>query len=109
MTYDPERDTFAHEEWTVKPVQRPGSLLLPSLTLHAGDVIRMNEWSAFPDSVILGFNKYGDAKVSRPYAYVSSAGTTGPTVLLGAETYVVGVTDIYDHYKMLENGGDRRT
>jgi hypothetical protein len=56
-------------------------------SLVAGDVLRVGE-GAFMDAVILGFNDVGDMKVSRPYAYASNVGTTGPTPLLGAETYV---------------------
>jgi hypothetical protein len=45
--------------------------------LKAGDVIRV--WppgTAFGDAVILGFDVDGNAKVSRPYVYASSVGTT---------------------------------
>jgi hypothetical protein len=101
MTYDPDRTSFAHTEW-LTPDEGVGRI-----TLHAGDVVRMNNWSAFPDSVILGFNKYGEAQLFRPYAYVSGAGTTGPTGLLGAETYVLPVTHIVNHYDVKENEGFR--
>ena len=52
----------------------------------AGDVIRLVDFdAAWMDALILGFNDDGYALLSRPYAYVSSAGTTGPVILLGAE------------------------
>lgn len=64
---------------------------------RAGDVIRRNTLSvahalgvpvqhlAFSDAVILGFNNEGVVRISRPYVYASSVGTTGPTPLLGCE------------------------
>lgn len=57
-------------------------------TLNAGDVIRVFD-GPFGDATILGFNEAGDALVSRPYAYASCVGTTGPTPLLGTETYTL--------------------
>lgn len=43
---------------------------------------------AFTHAIILGFSEDGRyAKVARPYAYASNVGTTGPSVLLGCETY----------------------
>ena len=51
----------------------------------AGDVIRLHTTGPFMDAVILGFNDDGLALLSRPYAYASCTGTTGPTILLGAE------------------------
>lgn len=56
-----------------------------STQLHAGDVIRVFD-GAFSDAVILGFDAEGNAKVSRPYAYANSVGTTCCNSLLGAET-----------------------
>lgn len=56
-----------------------------STTLKAGDVIRVFD-GAFSDAVILGFDAEGNAKVSRPYAYANSVGTTCVNSLLGAET-----------------------
>lgn len=67
---------------------------------RTGDVIRRMQFShdgytftpapsqPFFDAVILGFAlDWNEVLVSRPYAYVAGANTTGPTVLLGAETY----------------------
>lgn len=59
---------------------------------QAGDVMRDKMLYAFNDFVILGFDHKGLCKVSRPYAYVSSVGTTGPEVLLGYETMDVGLS-----------------
>lgn len=61
--------------------------------LAAGDIIRIFD-GPFGDSIILGFRNDGEAKVSRPYAYASSVGTTGPTVLLGAETLTLTVSNL---------------
>jgi hypothetical protein len=61
----------------------------------AGDVIHvLPEGAPFGDAVILGFAVNGNMKCSRPYAYASSVGTTGPTVLLGAETLVYNPTEL---------------
>ena len=80
------------------------------LTLHSGDVVRMNNWDEFSDNIILGFDE-GDntayAKVARPYAYVSGAGTTGPVALLGMEQYTLPVLHIRDHFKIVSNDGHR--
>lgn len=54
--------------------------------LFAGDVIRVFD-GPFGDAVILGFSDEGECRLSRPYVYASGVGTTGPTPLLGAETY----------------------
>lgn len=52
---------------------------------RAGDVVRLFD-GAFGDAVVLGFDGGGSyAKLARPYAYASSVGTTGPTVLVGTE------------------------
>lgn len=75
----------------------------PNTTLVAGDVINVGR-GAFMDAVILGFNERGDAKVSRPYAYASNVGTTGPTPLLGAETYVLDAARLILNPKV----GDKR-
>jgi hypothetical protein len=93
--------SHAQEEWTEGKV-----------TLHAGDVVRMNDFGAFSDSVILGFNgdkDYPTARVSRPYVYASGVGTTGPVPLLGTETYELPVEHIIKHFKIMENDGHRRT
>lgn len=58
---------------------------VPGLTINAGDVIRLFD-GPFGDAVILGFNDIFEAKVSRPYVYASSVGTTGPVALTGVET-----------------------
>lgn len=52
----------------------------------AGDVVRAHGNWAFPDAVIAGFDKNGNARLLRPYLYVSSVGTTGPVGLTGFET-----------------------
>lgn len=57
-----------------------------STQFHAGDVIRVFD-GAFADAVILGFDAEGNAKVSRPYAYANSVGTTCVNALLGAEVF----------------------
>lgn len=93
------RDSYHFTEWKLFPDAQQ--------TLHAGDVVRMNSWGAFPDCVILGFNDQGDAKVSRPYAYTSSVGTTSPTVLLGTETYSLPAAHILTHYSIIDNDGHR--
>ena|ERR1700684_2654132 len=83
-----------------------------NVVLHAGDVVRMNDFGAFSDSVILGFNLEGDyptARVSRPYVYASGVGTTGQTPLLGTETYELPVQHILDNFKIMENDGHRVT
>lgn len=92
-------ESHAETEWTEGEV-----------TLHSGDVVRMNAWDAFADSVILGFNDGGKptAKVSRPYVYASGVGTTGPVPLLGCETYELPVEHILKHYKVIDNDGHRR-
>lgn len=60
------------------------------VTFKSGDVIRvLPEGSPYGNAVILGFAPDGECKLSRPYAYASGVGTTGPTVLLGAETYTM--------------------
>ena len=64
------------------------------VTYRAGDVIRVLVYGAFCDAVILGFNEAGDAKVSRPYAYVSLAGTVCPSTLLGCETYSIPASQL---------------
>lgn len=82
------------------------------ITLHAGDVVRMNDFGAFSDSVILGFNDnkgYTTARVSRPYVYASGVGTTGATPLLGTETYELPVKHIIESFKIMENDGHRVT
>ena len=69
-------------------------------TFNAGDVIRPNgAHSAFADCLILGFSnkdKHGDVyvKLARPYAYASSVGTVGPTVLQGVEVFEITVTKL---------------
>ena len=72
--------------------------------LTAGDILRvLHKDSAFPDAVVLGFNENGDVKVSRPYVYASSVGTTGPTPLLGCETFVIEASKL-KHYALLGHG-----
>lgn len=71
--------------------------------LKSGDVLKVvNDGGAFGDALVLGFSEAGEAKLSRPYAYVSGAGTTGPTVLLGAETFTVTAYNI-KHYPVVES------
>lgn len=57
-------------------------------SFKAGDVLRLFD-GPFADAVILGFNDEGEMKVARPYAYVSSAGTTGPVPLTGVEIVIL--------------------
>jgi hypothetical protein len=63
--------------------------------IGSGNIIREKGKSVAPfsDCVILQITKRENSicpgywvKFSRPYAFVSGAGTTSPTVLLGAET-----------------------
>ena len=61
--------------------------------LKAGDVIRVLD-GPFGDAVILGFDDEGSARMSRPYAYASNVGTTGPTPLLGTETYTLNPNNL---------------
>lgn len=44
--------------------------------------------------MILGFNEAGDAKISRPYAYANSVGTTCVNSLLGAETFTISQNNL---------------
>jgi hypothetical protein len=37
-------------------------------------------------------------KLARPYAYVSGAGTTSPTVLLGHETFQLDFEELQKYY-----------
>lgn len=67
--------------------------------LKAGDVYAMNEFGAFSHAVILGFDESGDnCKVSRPYCFASSTGTTGPTPLMGAETFEIPTTHLLEFW-----------
>ena len=59
---------------------------------HVGDVVRLFD-GPFGDGVVLGFDDADQVLVHRPYAYVSSVGTTGPTVLLDSERVVYGTPD----------------
>ena len=70
---------------------------------HAGDVVRCFD-GAFGDAVILGFDPGDSALVERPYAYASSVGTTGPSVLLGSER-IVYQPDFIDRFTKV---GDKR-
>jgi|HubBroStandDraft_5_1064220.scaffolds.fasta_scaffold31999_3 hypothetical protein len=94
-------EATVERDWNGKKLEKP-------ITLHAGDVVRMNDWTAFADSVILGFNE-DTVRLSRPYVYASGVGTTGPTALLGAETYEVPASQIVQFYKVVENDGHRKT
>lgn len=51
----------------------------------AGDTIRFGGGGPFADGLILGFNERGEARIARPYVFVSGVGTTGPTPLTGVE------------------------
>lgn len=80
-------------------------------TFRAGDVIRNTE-GEYPwcQCILLGFSapdKHGDVyvKLSRPYAYVSCAGTTSPTVLTGVETLTMPISKL-KHEKVLTCGGE---
>lgn len=71
---------------------------------HAGDVIRFGEWP-FADAVVLGFDDEDNALTERPYAYASSVGTTGPSVLLGSERGVYSCAALNLYRKI----SDKRT
>lgn len=71
---------------------------------HAGDVVRFGDWP-FADAVVLGFDDEDNALTERPYAYASSVGTTGPSVLLGHERGVYPSV-VLDRYIKV---GDKRT
>ncbi len=96
--------SYAHEEWKSEDGR---------LTLHAGDVVRMNDWGAFADNVILGFTaengKEAHAKVSRPYLYASLVGTTCASSMLGHETYDLPVKHIIENFKVMVNDGRYKT
>jgi hypothetical protein len=71
----------------------------------AGQTVSMNSktFPAFNDAVILGFDESGKhAKVSRPYAYVAGAGTTGASVLLGAETFEIPLAQIAEFWTLVD-------
>lgn len=93
--------TFHHTEW--KPTKDTGK----DETFHAGDVIRLFDCGAFGDAVILGFDDFGQVKLSRPYAYVSSAGTTGPTTLMGCEVGVYPCKSLIGVYRRVSSSGHR--
>lgn len=74
---------------------------------QAGDVARNKNkdmLSPFSDHVILGFSEDGQARVSRPYLYASGVGTTGPTPLLGCETYELSVNALTEYYEKIGRG-----
>jgi hypothetical protein len=76
--------------------------------VHAGDVYKMNNWGAFADVVVMGFDAANaQVQLSRPYLYASSVGTTAPTPLLGCETYELPIAHLLAHYAMVENDGHR--
>ncbi len=57
--------------------------------------------------LILGFSTGpGEefARVSRPYAYASCVGTTGPTVMLGCETWDMPVSKLEHETPLCEGG-----
>ena len=88
--------TFHHTEW------KPTKDAYAHETFIVGDVIRLGDWP-FADAVILGFDDFANVKLSRPYAYASNTGTTGPTVLMGAETGVYPCASLIKHYKRVCN------
>ena len=62
---------------------------LEGVTYNAGDLWQAWE-GAWGTHLILGFTADGkEVKLARPYAYASSVGSTGPTVLSGVEVYVL--------------------
>jgi hypothetical protein len=76
------------------------------ITYLAGQTIRSHHGDAFSDCLILGFSapdKFSDVyvKLARPYAYVSSAGTTCVGVLLGVEEFNVHA-DKLKHDKVVD-------
>lgn len=74
----------------------------------SGDTLRHKrmspEWSTH---LILGFSET-EVKLARPYAYVSGAGTTGPTLLQGAEIYSLPFTHL-EHFEHLTQDGRFKT
>jgi hypothetical protein len=75
--------------------------------LRAGDVWKMTKWNAFSDLVLLGFSADGYVKVSRPYLYASGVGTVCPTSLLGCETFDFPVSQLVEHYTVVESTASR--
>ena len=71
---------------------------------RAGDVARVFH-GPFGDAVVLGFDDADHVLVQRPYAYASSVGTTGPSVLLGSERIVYPPSEFSRFSKV----GDKRT
>ena len=75
-----------------------------SALYRAGDVLRLFD-GPFGDGVILGFDDEDHALIQRPYAYASSVGTTGSTVLLGCERIIYRAIEL----PRFEKVGDKRT
>ena len=103
--------SFAHEEWT-EVLSRGAKVTDKPRVLHAGDVVRMNDWSPYGDHTILGFDGEGPealAKVARPYLYASGVGTTGPTPLQGCEIYELPCKHVLEHFKVSANDGRFKT
>lgn len=74
------------------PCYSDTAITIKEITYRSGQVIRMKSEDGVPwaDTIILGFcPKTKQVKLSRPYAYVNGAGTTGPSILQGVETYTV--------------------
>ena len=72
---------------------------------HAGDVARLFD-GPFGDAVVLGFDDEDNVLAGRPYAYASSVGTTGPSVLLGSES-IVYTSAVFDRF--VKVGKERTT
>lgn len=82
---------------------------------QAGQVVRPTCKWGFSDCIILGFSdptKHGDiyVKVARPYASASCIGTTGPTAMVGIETFgmtmnqILAYEQVGEEYHVVEGG-----
>lgn len=80
-------------------------------TFMSGQTIRRrqqgNKFDPFSDTLILGIrpkDKYGyvNVKVARPHCMVTCQGTTSPGVALMVEEYEVSMTDIFDHWDVVD-------
>ncbi len=81
------------------PCYSDTAITIKEITYRSGQVIRMKSEDGVPwsDTIILGFClKTKQAKLSRPYAYVNGAGTTGPSILQGVETYSIRFESLND-------------
>lgn len=77
----------------------------------SGQTIRRRQqgggFDPFSDTLILGIrpvDKHGymNVKVARPHCMVTCQGTTSPGVALMVEEYEVNMTDIFDHWDVVD-------